>query len=87
MMAKQKPSVFDGDILQYDDCKRKWEPTVHASRPEEYNEVWQIIENIPQLYRPYIKSYTKMTDVWIELDKLFDEPSQQYRAFLDPGLG
>ena len=87
MMAKQNPSVFDDDILEYADCKRKWEVTVHASRPKEYNEVQQIIENIPHLYRPYVKSYNKLTDVWIELDKLFDDPSQQYGALLDPGLG
>lgn len=50
-MTKQKPPAFDGDILKYPDWKKRWEATVHASKPEEYNEVWMLIENIPESYR------------------------------------
>ena len=32
MMAKQKPPLFDGQILGYADLKKRWEATVHASR-------------------------------------------------------
>ena len=65
MMAKHKPPVFDGVILKYPDWKRRWEATVHGSRPEEYNKVWQIIKNIP--HRPYIETCTKLSETfpWI----------------------
>ena len=81
-MTKQKPPAFDGDILKYPDWKKTWEATVHASKPEEYNEVWMLIENIPESYRPYVETCTELTEVWGELDKLFGNPKRQYRAML-----
>ena len=77
--------------MEYADSKNYWEATVHASRPEEYSEVWQIIKNIPDLYQLYIKSLTKLTEVWVESNKLFGDLSHQYHAMINQlknlGLG
>ena len=71
LLAKSKPPVFKGDIIEYPEFKRKWGALVKPANLPEESELVKLRDAVPKLAKDQLLGCRSMAEAWAILDKRF----------------
>ena len=73
LLKKRDPPEFKGDCLEFMDFKRKWNNSVHSSKPPEDFELDLLKTNIPEQGKKKLFGVESLATAWNLLDKLYGD--------------
>ena len=71
LLAKSKPPVFKGDIIEYPEFKRKWGALVQPANLPAESELDKLRDAVPKLAKDQLLGCSSMAEAWGILDKRF----------------